>query len=254
VWRLTLLAASLPGVLVAILFLTLREPSRKIQAGQVLATTGRSLGAFMRANWVTLSLLCGGMVAANVGIELIFTWMPTSLQRAYGMAPAQSGEWLGLTLGVGSLLGVALAGVLTFVLRRRWASLAPLQAFRIGTLAAALILPALLFGHGAQQILVLIFIYVVAAFMANSVEPELMMAVAPNHLRGRIYAIFGAVGVLGSALWPTLVGTLSDNVFHGSRGLLLAVCAVLIPTGFAAPLLLAAINNPFRRTIGASPT
>jgi MFS family permease len=87
------------------------------------------------------------------------------------------------------------------------------------------------------------------AFVANAVGPGLLMTLAPNHLRGRIYAFWVFAAVVLSSLWPPLVGLLSDRVFHGTHGLFLALCAVIIPCGLAAPAILAFIVGPFRQSL-----
>jgi MFS family permease len=110
-------------------------------------------------------------------------------------------------------------------------------------------LPGLLFVQGLGQALAWVLVYTAVSVVACGVGPGLMMTMTPQHLRGRIYAIYIAGVVLAATLWPTLIGILSDRVFNGPRGLLLAFCTVVIPCSFVAPVMLIKILEPFRRTI-----
>jgi MFS family permease len=244
VWRLTFLSAALPGLLIAALFLAVREPERKEQEDARGAMGRRiSLVQFLQTNGVAVACLCCGLVAAAVGTEAILMWMPTILQREFGMAPSRSGEYLGLALGAGSLSGITMAGVLTHVWGSRGRLLLPIQVLKAGALVATVPLAMLLFVHKPNQMLVVTFLYLMLAYGATAVGPALMLGIAPNHLRGRTYAIWTLMTVATAAVWPTIIGSLSDRVFHGSHGLLLALCAVVIPTSLAAPLILTKVVN-----------
>jgi MFS family permease len=249
VWRLTLLAAAVPGLLIALLLLAVKEPQRKGHQ-DAPASLGReiSLGEFLRANGITVACLCFGLVAASIGSEAMLMWMPTILEREFGMAPARSGELLGIILGVGSLSGIAIAGVLTRLWRGRWELLAPLRVLKTGAVASVLPLPMLLFVHQSDEMLVVVFLYFVLAYIATAVGPVLMMGIAPNNLRGRVYALWLLITVAAAVIWPTLIGMLSDRVFHGSHGLLLALCTVVIPLAVAAPAILTMVSDPFKHT------
>jgi MFS family permease len=202
-----------------------------------------SVVQFLRTNGVAVACLCCGLVAAAVGTEAILMWMPTVLQREFSMAPSRSGEYLGLVLGVGSLSGITMAGVLTHVWGSRGRLLLPIQVLKAGALVATVPLAMLLFVHNPNQMLVVTFLYLMLAYGATAVGPALMLSIAPNHLRGRIYAMWTLMTVATAAVWPTLIGSLSDRVFHGSHGLLLSLCAVVIPTSLAAPLILTKVVN-----------
>jgi hypothetical protein len=66
-------------------------------------------------------------------------------------------------------------------------------------------------------------------FMANSLSPTVLQTMAPAHMRGRVVAIGGTVTVIFGSFMPWLVGMLSDRVFPGHNGILLAMCSVVIP-------------------------
>jgi MFS family permease len=250
-WRLSFVAATLPAVVLAILLLMVAEPARhsevdpRIDGGKEV-----SLSKFLGENWVTLTCLLGGLVTVSVGVDALLTWMPTILVRAYGLSPANSGKWLGLAVGIGSVGGIGLAAVLNRVFQKRRGALACLQGLRIGAPVSALALAGLLVVPSVDGVLVLVALHTLFAFVAIGGGQVLVMNVAPNHLRGRIFAIYSFVSVVIGALPPTLIGVLSDRVFRGNQGLLLALCTVGVPCGAVASATFAVIVKPLRRTMG----
>jgi len=249
-WRLTFFVATLPGILLASLFLLQVEPPRKdYSIIGVIPTTQISLMAFLRSNSVTVTRLLCSLVAASIGVDGLFLWMPAILNRNYGVSPAHSGEMLGVLFGIGTVIGIAIAATLSRSLRGRWGVLAPLQVLRGAAFVSWVTLPGLLFVQGLEQALAWVLVYTAVSVVACGVGPGLMMTMTPQHLRGRIYAIYIAGVVLAATLWPTLIGILSDRVFNGPRGLLLAFCTVVIPCSSVAPVMLIKILEPFRRTI-----
>jgi MFS family permease len=251
VWRLTFVMAAAPGLALAGLFLGAPEPARQERRARGQANSGEApLIPFLIGNWVAVGGMCFVLTGVGLGVDAILMWLPTMLHRGYGLAPSRSGEWLGLALAFGSVIGVAGAATLTRILQPRRSETAPLIVLGFATTGAALILPGLAFVRGVDQVMGLCAAYFIFAFMGSSVGPSIMTAITPNHLRGRIVAIWGCVNLGAAVIWPPLIGWLSDHVFHGPTGLLLAFCAVALPVGFAAPLILVFIAKQVRRAMG----
>ena len=249
-WRTTFLVVGAPGFVLALLFAVAREPVRQTtQQTETNDNASISFRSYLRANSITVFRLIGGIALTYGGFNTFLFWMPTILYRAFGYSTASSGEIYGLTFGAGAISGILIAGILL-----RWRSrfsepLGPLRILKIGALGSALALPLFLLARNADQLLLLYFLLCAATYVGSTAGSVLLTAIAPNHMRARVFAINQMLGVfIISALHPS-VGMLSDHISSSPAGLLYASCAVTIPLVFAALLLLANLDRLFLQTI-----
>ncbi len=123
-WQLVFLLVGLPGLLVALLALTIREPARKGVIASKNASSAESLStravwAYVRGNWHTFLCL-------NLGLGLVAlygygatAWVPSLFIRRYAWTQGQTGLVYGLIVGIGGTLGIVTAGKLADWLRAR---------------------------------------------------------------------------------------------------------------------------------------
>lgn len=244
-WRLTLLASAAPGILVAGLLMFAREPSRKhFAVGETIQGSEISIRHYLKEHGRSFFSLCASSVLSGIGIGALLVWLPTALLREYQMPTVSSGEWLGAAYGIGSLSGLAFGAILNQIIQARYGSRGTLLILKTSIIAAAAIFPILLLLKSASQVLILTAVYVFVSFVQSGVAPGLTLYIVPNHLRGRFTALFNIVGLGISAAWPPLIGIMSDHVFHGQRGLTLALCSVAIPALFASAILVLGVTVP----------
>lgn len=94
-WQIAFFLVSLPGPLLALLFLLVREPVRQEKSTEVGASA--SLTGFFRQRWRVFLLLCLGYTLTTVSFSVYLTWTPAFFGRAYGWNPAQVGSSFGLS-------------------------------------------------------------------------------------------------------------------------------------------------------------
>ena len=256
-WQTVFFVVGLPGLLVALLFLTVREPVRG--AYDTAAVAGApaahraSLGellAYVRAHlrtFATHSLGFALSATVNFGIA---AWLATFLIRAYGWTPARAGVVQGiLTMTVG-VLGTIAGGWVSDWFVRRGRVDGPLRVGMIG--AAGMLVSATaypLMPSAALAVAWLVPVNFFAAFpwgAASAAAAE----IAPPSLRAQGVSIYYLVlNLVSGALGPTSVALLTDHVFHAERavGSSLAIVNVV---GMAGTLVLLGIGLPaFRRTV-----
>jgi MFS family permease len=119
-WRAAFPALGLPGLLVALVVLSLREPARGAVDKQVRAPEGASLGALLRSS-KTLRYHLLGYAACAVGANALSMWVPRYLAQHWGRSLAEVGLAVGLCAVIGGLCGTSLGGVLADALQRRHA-------------------------------------------------------------------------------------------------------------------------------------
>ena len=114
-WRAAFLAAGLPGLLLALLFLfTVEEPTRGHSDGLADQTSAPGFLVTAKFLWTQRSfrfIALGTSMSAFGGYAGI-AFVPSFLSRSHGMSPAQIGLLLAITTGVFGFLGTALSGVI----------------------------------------------------------------------------------------------------------------------------------------------
>lgn len=239
-WRIVFLAAALPGVVLVLGLALIREPRR--QGGEVEVSDGQTFLQFLRRERALLTRLIGAIVLSQVTLAPIFSWVPAVLIRVFGFSAGRAGEWFGLMFGAGALTGIAVGTALVSILGRR-DDAPPLAVLRIGLLLSAVTVLAVPVVGSALALALATTAFIASVYVGMTVTPTLLVAIAPNHLRGRLIALEVLALLAAMSVTPPLVGALSDRVFPGPRGLLQAVGAVTIPCSLAAPLLLWGVAN-----------
>ena len=215
-WRSVFVAIAAPGLLVAALVATLKEPPRRreLTTAQTDASPLTLVG-FFRDHLSAVALFFGMISLLALAATALSSWAPTVLMRIYGMAPTQAGGIYGAIMLFCAGTAGACSGVVSDALVRRW-------QFSGRVLIPAFILPVEL---GAQTVLTLTHnpALVVAAMAVSAFNLAFMGAtylpiiqdLFPNQLRGRATAVVGVAGtVVGLGCGPTLVALVTDQVFH----------------------------------------
>ena len=217
-WRMTLIMAGIPGVLLAlILLLTVREPQREGSGAAVsqARSTFRDTIAFM---WRSRSLFHLGIAICLVSfvISAISAWTPAYLVRSHGMRLDQIGFFLSIAHFLG-LLGAVGGGMLSdrLALRdKRWWSW--LVANGVGLAALSLI--GFTLSRTAAGTLVCFGIYTLAISFWFGPSYGTVQSLVGSHMRSTATAVLYMGGnIIGYGLGTQTVGLLSD-AFGASAG------------------------------------
>lgn len=237
-WRQVLVLLGVPGALMALLLLSLREPPRRERAA--------AAGLSWRETWQRLAQhralllpLYLAMALLSVGDFSLLNWSPALLSRRYGYAADE----LGLLLG-----GIAMAtGVVATLgggwLADRWGRYDGLRRrLWLACALAVLALPGTLIGlAGGQSGLALAAfgLWSLLSSAAGCVAIAVLQQVLPNELRGfgTALAAFGNI-LLGLGLGSSLTAALTDHVFADPTAVGWSISCVTLPAALAAALLL----------------
>lgn len=237
-WQLAFMLVGLPGLLVAALMLTVREPVRRHTMAGGQAVPISAVAAFLRARRrLALGYVLGMSLAFCVTYALL-AWMATYFIRAHGMPVERIGPVLGAMILVLSTLGIFCGGWIASALLRRGHRDATLRtaawslAASLPFLVAAPLLPtpaAALLAFGPGLFLSSIFI---------SLGTSTIQLVTPNEMRGQVSALgLMLTTVAGSVLGPSLVAAGTDFLFADEARIGHAIaltCAVALPLAVAA--------------------
>jgi predicted MFS family arabinose efflux permease len=204
-WRAAFLALALPGLVLALLVLRLRDyrsvPER---------SRGRAAAAGLLRARSALGAMVGGAFLLVI-FSTLYTWLPTHLERAYGMAPARAGV-LASTVVVAGAAATALSGVAADRLARRdvrWRLLVP----TVGAVATTVLLGTAFVATppgGTQLVLVLLG----GAMATTAIGPAaaVILDVVSLGVRATAVSMFAVVqNLMGLAVGPVLTGALADR-------------------------------------------
>ncbi len=252
-WQLAFLLVGGPGLLFALLALTIREPPRHGLLSPGETATGVSTRTIIRFvlerraffAWHFCGLLCMAIPA-----RMLFAWVAEFFICKHAMLRGEIGTIYGLiTLTVG-LVGSVVAGrIATGMVRRGTAD----ATLRLVVLSAAAIAPlAIAMPLVADRNLALLLVVGITFFIAWS--PGLAIAalqvVTPNEFRGRVIAgNLVLTNFLSFTLGPLLVGFFNDRVFHSESAIdktLATLACVAYPV---ATVAFAFCLKPFPRAL-----
>lgn len=240
-WHVVFLALGVPGLLLSLLLLTVREPVRQGVTGD--------------APKVPISYFLshlGGRKRAYLGIALGFAlmifvgngtgaWIPAFLERKYGWSTAEIGASYGLIVFFCGTSGALAGGFFASWLRGRGYERANLQTALIGF--SVLIPVTIAFPLMPTAGLALALIGIMNFFAGFNFGGGLaaLQELTPNRMRALLSALYMlTINLIGAALGPTAVALITDFWFGDPQRLpdaLAITCAIASPLAVIALLI-----------------
>lgn len=251
-WQLLFMIVGVPGLIVGLLMLTVREPERKgmlEKDGKVAKLSfAESLKLIFQHRVAYLGISFGGAFSAFVSYGLN-AWGPTYFNRTFGWSMPQAGFNFGVMLLISSTLGVLWGGWYADHLVKKEVTDGRVRVGLITTLAilAAAFVPLL---HNPYWVLIG---FGIPAFgiagnigAAASAIQELM----PNQVRVLAGAIFLFIlNMVGMGLGPTGVAFFTDFVFKDENAIHLSLVGLAVIGGIAGSLSFGLAMKPYRQAI-----
>lgn len=247
-WQLAFLAVSVPGPLIMLVLLFVREPVRQGVA-HMPREAPEPIVPFLRAQGPLLALLTVGYSMLGLVIAAYLTWIPAFLTRVHGWQVGEVGLIFGGLLVLCSTLGVLLGGAISAWFIRRGRPDGIVRTAIYGGLFCfpfAVSMPLV----AADEMAVLLLGLACLGFgIFQGLPAATLQSITPNRLRARILALYLLVGnLVAFTIGPTAVALISDYWLRDPAkiGVAIAICSVVaIPVGVAA--LLAARTSFVRR-------
>ena len=230
-WQTAFLIVGLPGVVLGVLFLLVREPRRigvgaSGHLGHMFIHIGRHGAVFA----CFLSVFC-----VMTTIAYSHGWLAVTFARTYGWAVEEYALANGIALLLVGPLAVNFAGALSDRFTSRGHRDAPLR-IALGGLAVAV--PTCVVGpllDNAWAAFGLLTLGNVGMAFITATSVTALLPITPARIRAQVVAFYYmAISLAGLMLGPTLVGALNDLVF-GADGVRYSVA--LLPLVFGGPVL-----------------
>lgn len=251
-WQMAFFIVGIPGLIVAALVATIREPKRQASpAGMAEGVPSMAEAmAFLVRRWKIYSTLMSatgllGMLAIGTAI-----WYPTFLIRTYGMTASEAGYAFGVLMIVcgaaGNLAGGWLSG---FLMDRGHKDANPKIMIGVTTIKVLPLVIGPLMPDATLALALMGFATFIGQF-SNGVAFAALQDVTPSRMRGQVSALMAlSVALLGTAFGASLIAAVTQFAF-GDDGALrysISVCSALIAP--VAALLFILSLKPYRAAV-----
>lgn len=257
-WQRVFLIVGLPGLLLAALMATIREPPRRellpgASADAPARVPLREVARFIGSNWRLYgSHFLGLSVAATLTYGFL-AWIPAMFVRTWGWSIARVGAAYGGVTIVSGLLAIVVVSSLARNLHARGRSDAYMRAALYCTLlgvAGAVLTPVMPLPVIALLMLVPMTVGMLAATSAGLAG---LMVVTPNQMRAQASALYYlVVNLIGLTAGPTGIALFTDRVFRDDAMLRYSVLSVSVIVGVLAIVVLTYNLAQYRKAVAAS--
>lgn len=260
-WQWIMIFMLPPALLVALLFLTVREPTRLAPAPDAMlppaeGPLGRRILTFMgwdafqaiRANKRVYYPLFGALALSALDVFGLQFWRTPFMIRTYGWNEGQIGAALGGVVLIGSLAGLLIGGVFVEWLAKRHAD-ANVRAAAVwfGVVTVASILSPLM--PTPEASLACMGVGVMGGLAGAVPQNAAVQRVAPNAMRGQVTAMYLFMFTFFGAMGSFFVGLVQDYLVRDEAQLwksLVITASTLLPI---ATLLMIRAMKPYREEV-----
>ena len=222
-WQLAFIIVGLPGLLVAALVATIREPARRGFMPEAGKTRRGAVPVADIINFLRDNRHAYGPLFLGTGLKALLAfgtsvWVPEFMVRKFGWTIGDIGLAIGLILLTVAPLGLLCGGALAERLAGRGYADANLRVVLIASLG--LIPTSVLFPlmPTATLTLALIALNTFIGSLGPGPQNAALQVITPNQMRGQVTALFLAVfNLIGFGLGPTFVALLTDQLFGADR-------------------------------------
>jgi MFS family permease len=238
-WQVLFIFIGIPGLLVALLMSTIKEPSRKGKMTVVNESGSSSEEISIKDTirfiyqrkeaygWLFLSMACSVLIG-----YAFLSWLPTMYIRSYNIGIPTITLWLGIAFLIGGPFGATMSGWLGDKLYKKYnnSSHVMLFAYSMIILTVAAVLVPLM---PSYQTATLMFIpQIVTAAGQTALAPVAMINITPNQLRGQVIAVyFFVISMTGYTLGPTSVALITDFIFKDESLIMYSMSIVSLVVG-----------------------
>lgn len=251
-WQLTFIIVGAPGLLLAAMLLTIREPVRRGTL-QAVPTGAVPWSVVWQHAWRHRRVYFAFLVGVPFNVVLLYglqSWVPTFLVRVHEWDLPLAGRAYGVVALVSGSAGVLAGPVAARWLESRGRADAPL---RIAAWSAGLASLSAIAGVLQPDAWLSLALIGVASFWITfpfALITAALQRVTPNEMRGLVAGVYVVmVSVMGLGLGPTLVAVLTDSVFQDPAAVGKSLALMFAGVGPLAVLLLASGMSSYAATL-----
>ncbi|WP_417320092.1 spinster family MFS transporter [Emcibacter sp.] len=212
VWQLAFILVGIPGLIVSLLMLTVKEPVRRIQGTP--PAISEVVAFVVEKRWLYVPLVVG--IALNTIVAVGHgMWGPAFFMRTYNW----SVETVGLVSGLTFLIIMPIGATIGSMLAERWtrqghadANMRVVMIALVTSLPFMIAAPLMPYGWMSATLNGIGMFFTALLFGPQNAAIQLTI---PNRMRGQISALvlFG-LNVIGYGLGPTVLAVITNYVFQ----------------------------------------
>lgn len=253
-WQLTFIIVGLPGVLLALWLLTVREPTRRRTAAEVRQGTIPlpEVAAYTRRHWRAYAAHIVGFTFLGIMAYAQSAWTPTFFVRTYDWSLRDAGVSVGLVVMGFSAMGLLLGGFLADRWIARGARDGYFRVAMIGILAVVPLTALMALAPSGQAALAWLAPQTFFSSWSFGVAAASLQVITPNRMRGvmtGLYLIF--FNGLGVSLGPLVVGLSTDYLFADPMALRYSLIVVTTAAGVLSLMVFAIGRGAYARRFAA---
>jgi len=250
-WRWSFVLVGCSGLVITLLMLTVREPSRSIRQEQTrVAENTLELLSFLLKNWQALGAHFVGIGLFVLTVYGNLAWTPTFLSRTYHLPIAEIGTTLGVITAAGGAFGLLTGGGLADFFFARGRANAHLLVVFFSVLVSWPLFVLVPLMPSAGWAFVALIPATIASTIHGGIAGAALQLMTPNHLRAQVIALyFFVANLVGLGLGPTVVATVTDFVFRDENALRYALVIVSGTIPPVSALIILFGLSSFRRAV-----
>ncbi len=226
-WQAAFLVVSVPGILLAMLVFSIREPVRRGVQNTTNDVSLRDVFAFVGENRRTFNTLFATFAATSALTYGVSAWMAPYFMRTHDWTVGEVGWTYGWIMLLCGPLGTLAGGWFADWLRKKGHKDANLRTTCIAMFVLA---PIGFFAPIAPNIEVTVAAFSLFWFVASvplSLGYATLQEIVPNEMRGTASALLlFATTISGMGLGPTVIALLTDYAFSGPADLKFSISIV----------------------------
>jgi MFS family permease len=234
-WQVVLIGVGLPGLLVALLLLTLKEPPRRNRTAALDAAGLRKTFKYLWLHFAVFGPLFIGLTLGSLDVGSR-QWGAAFFERTYGWSPQQYGMTSGVVSRGVMLVGLYIGAKWAEWFQRRGDVAGPYRVIvytRLLAMPFAILMPLM---PTPELALAFNAVGFLTLAMAGPMLNAVMLAITPNQIRGQVMTLYLFIyTVVGVGMAPWITGLTTDYVFTSPNDLRWSI--VLLHVVFLPPAL-----------------
>ncbi|MGZ3250088.1 MAG: MFS transporter, partial [Croceibacterium sp.] len=218
-WQVVLIGVGLPGLVVSLLLLTIKEPPRRNLSAEMHRAGFLKTIRYLWLHFAVFGPLFIGLTLGSLDVGSR-QWGAAFFQRTYGWSPAQYGMVSGVVSILVMLVGLYLGAKWAEWFQKRGDVAGAYRVIlytRIVALPFAVLMPVMPTPELAMALNAVSFL---TLGMSGPMLNAVMLAISPNQVRGQIMTLYLFIyTVVGVGLAPWITGLTTDYVFTSPNDL-----------------------------------
>ena len=235
-WQLTFLLVSIPGILVLLLLLTIKEPSRinNSNLSNIENTSFKDVVIYLwklRKIFINLNI---GICINGAVIAGFMVWIPEWLRRTFEVNIVDAGLIYGLALLIFGSMGPFLGGWISDYLAKKNYHDAPMRTVLYAAIITVPFAALMPLAPNLEVAILLLCIVTLLFSVPQGLPPVVMQLIAPNHMRAQTTAIFMLFSNLFSyAFGAAIIAVITDYIgYEAALKYAMSIVSIcLIPIG-----------------------